>query len=256
MKGMHFLLSATQISFIVQGLHKTVAASILTLLPSAMLTANAEYKIPPEMQKMADEYEKAQRQVEAKYRDMPPELSNKPVVAYIRGGQGISLPLEKEILAPYIPTTTQVQEAKDQAEQMLATSLQHSPEKDSAYKPIETCLDSSNERLQIKGMKQGPSVYLDTLYIREEDVPLKPHEAFGTNIQLRTFRRDPRDPLSQAISAYPEMITCLPFRIRIIDGAVFFAKGGAALKNYDGNPNGSGVVNAAMESLIRSGGWK
>lgn len=93
---------------------------------------------------------------------------------------------------------------------------------------------------QLKGL---PKVLHDTLYLARTDLPSDPAEAFGQRTSIRVVDEKGK---SAAISARSAGVRCLPTRFIVTAKAVHRLQGLHALKNYDKEPDGEGVLNPVI----------
>lgn len=218
-------------------------------------------KVPPEVLQEVQKLSNTLKGVVRKYEKLPPGIKGAPVVAVIKGKEGVPLPSQDAVEAPYKLSEQQVADYKAQGEEIARTSIakltrehQEMPE----LPHVSTCSESSTDKLPIKGMQRGNQVMLDSMYIHEADVPTKPLEVFGVDTYLYVYKNDKHDPLSQSIATLMAggRITCLPYRTRMVAGMVYVSRGGDALKNYEANPHGAGKIHPDLSSLFRMRGWK
>jgi hypothetical protein len=197
--------------------------------------------------------------VQQKYKFLPAELSNLVIVGKILGRNGDTLPTQDEVEAPYrlSPEAFEVYEREGlalakAAEERFKREVQSLP----PLPHISTCNKSSTEKIPIRGVPVSNEVISDYLYVHAGDVPLKPLEAFGIETSVYVYTNDKEDSVSQTIAGLVSQVGCLPYRSRLVAGALYISRGGDALKNYDGNPHGRGIMHTDMKTIFLLRGWR
>lgn len=117
---------------------------------------------------------------------------------------------------------------------------------------IPNCREDKTEKSpnSARGDGRDPSAVLfDMLFVRKNNVPLDPDEAFGKRTLVLPFQENVKTLASIATAGIK--IPCLPYRLRGTGSFFYKDQGLNALKNYDANQNGPGVLNETVKAKYR-----
>lgn len=91
-------------------------------------------------------------------------------------------------------------------------------------------------------------ILVDTLYLREDLVPVDAGEVFG--LKTKVFGYGPKSGEGVYLRMKTDAVTCLPYRIRLTNAALYYDTGNNALKNYDKQPSGRGVYHSWIQQKV------
>jgi len=165
-----------------------------------------------------------------------------PVLAHLRGKQGVKLPTPEEQV-PVIEVT------EEQKAEMIAAFTQGQRE---VVDQMRTVPDLPNCRVSrtvktptgFKGDRKDKRALFDMLFMRKSELPLNPDEVFGMNTFVQPFSTD--KPNAPSLSTVGMGVPCLPYRMRVTRSFSFRDEGLNALRNYDEDPQGEGILHESL----------
>jgi hypothetical protein len=96
---------------------------------------------------------------------------------------------------------------------------------------------------------KDPAVTQDWLIVApSQRLPDNFKEALGARVLVTRYNTEKPDGLTLAASGLP--LHCLPARIRVTADYAYQYEGTDALRNYDQDPNGAGVIHPKMQELL------
>jgi hypothetical protein len=90
--------------------------------------------------------------------------------------------------------------------------------------------------------------YLDYLFVSEDLVPIDVSEVYGAKTSLIPY--GPHEEKATLIRMEIYGVPCVPYRMRTTGKADYFDTGLNALRNYDSNPAGKGVVHPFVNQKL------
>lgn len=111
---------------------------------------------------------------------------------------------------------------------------------------IPECKDDRTDKTLLRKLKkkEEPIGIFDVIFIRAEQLPRDPDLAFGVKTKIFQYSED-NGAANIAING--STISCLPFRMRMTSGYLFTDQGLNALKNYEQDLNGPGILTEPMK---------
>lgn len=187
-------------------------------------------------------------------KDVGPAPMELPVIKHYRSTHGIPLPKAEEIPDLFNLSREEIETGVKEA------FRQALPELARLYtaQPLPLCEESKTEKgVVLKGpegrktRKTAPadksaSLKFDVVYLLPEQMPLNSEMTLGAKTTVRPYRAGSKDKAS--LLAQLSQIPCLPYRVRVTEKARYVHYGLDALKNYDKNPDGKGIL---LESMKR-----
>lgn len=175
----------------------------------------------------------------------PDWVSPLPVTLHLRGQQGTLLPKAEKLIEERKRENTKNPPQKNNSDVLINKAAQDFKERFSKVAPLPEC--RRNQKLFTEyATPNGEGLLQDILFIKPEQVPLDSDEAFGSDTIVIKYSTDSTS--SWAHYAKLEGITCLPSRIRILGRGVYRLEGMPALKNYQNDVYGEGVLSDVIKA--------
>lgn len=186
---------------------------------------------------------------------LPEEKYHQKIIKHIKGSSGERFATEEEVFLSFLKygakrsdssSSNNTQSKEDESEEIEQDSIFNKEElldlTASLNKNMPICSKSITEQVKKrdKNIKPTDEVIFDFIVLNPyTPLPEDLEKAFGKNIIIVT-RTDGEDILSQIL--LDNNVTCLPARIRATEKVMFIDQGLNALKNYDQNFYGRGVL--------------
>ncbi len=160
-----------------------------------------------------------------------------PIYKHLKGNDGIAF----DVIDPSSQTLpAKPEDAEKYVSEIMDIRQKYYQELMKPAPPLPNCLEDKTDKEITEiasGSKKGQLI-MDMLFIKEKEGPLNLQEALGTETQIIPYKGDRKDPLSYATLGLG--VECLPYRIRIVQGAIFRDYGKNAYKSYLDNQFGKG----------------
>lgn len=171
------------------------------------------------------------------------------IIRHVKGKQGNVIDFKS------LQTVPEIQAVRLSAEEKKAVKAQEQAltEKLSEKIQLSTCTSAARSHSQVAAPDasirgQGE---IDFLFLDPSQVPSQSDTSvqsiFGKKVQLKVLTEDNQGGQSLAKSFN---LDCLPSRFRITKGRIYRESGEYALRNYDSNPHGQGVLHPVMKDVI------
>ena len=192
-------------------------------------------------------------------------LENPTVLRRIRGSSGIpfsSARTKPELASPPDDTdeinakadllNRSLENAQDQSGSMLdeREDEKETLEWSSKAPEIPSCRGASTRENQMREQRtrEGDQLVRDILFVAaDQRMPDNAQKALGTRTEILVYDRENNGFGTFAAMGLP--IECLPTRIRITGNSVYVDQGLNALKNYDADQRGQGVLDLSLKDL-------
>jgi hypothetical protein len=103
-------------------------------------------------------------------------------------------------------------------------------------------------RQEIRSDGDDAIILLDKLFLSADLVPVDPQEVFGAETLLIPYGSKEDEGALIRMEIY--RVPCLPYRMRTTEKADYIDTGLNALKNYDSDPSGRGVMHPFVEGKL------
>ena len=110
------------------------------------------------------------------------------------------------------------------------------------------CERNETRRQETNSEGDDSTTLLDKLFISEDLVPPDPQEVFGAETSLIPYGTKEEKATLIRMEIY--QVPCVPYRMRMTERADYIDTGLNALKNYDSDPSGKGVLNPFVERKL------
>lgn len=178
----------------------------------------------------------------------PDWVSPLAITLHLRGTSGTALPSKEKLIAERKQAGKQQQTAKDESKALMERASKHFLDQLSKIPPLPECHRDVKD-FSAYPTPNGDSILQDILFVSAEQVPLDVDEAFGDKTIVVKYSAE--NPSSWMQFAQLEGIKCLPSRIRISGRGVYRLEGIPALKNYQSDSSGDGVLSDAIKAKVR-----
>ena len=175
------------------------------------------------------------------------DVEVRPIIKHLRSDQGIPFPSKDEVKPIIKLSAEQRREATTKYLEIMnkmKKMQEHVPE-------LPRCLENRTTKVASgykTGQEDSKEVLFDMLFIRRGDLPMDTSDVFGKRTIVRPYYTD--TPNSPSLSALGAGVKCLPFRFRATKSFGFTDEGTNALKNYDKNPYGAGILHDRMKAIV------
>lgn len=178
------------------------------------------------------------------------EKDTRPIVAHYRAKSGIPFPDKKQLEVPMPQRHDEYVKARIKT--MMShymTKLKEQITTQPDLPALPACKEDSTKRYSTgyKGKDDGKFRFLDMLFIADR-MPEDTSEIFGRQTLVVQYIKE-KGPVA-ARFARDYGVTCLPFRVRATKKFVMRDRGVNALKNYDKDPHGKGVLHDFMKKKL------
>ena len=181
----------------------------------------------------------AQMQEELQWQDRGPAPNLSAPVSHIMGKDGIPFPNPEQIVFKPPPTSTP---------SPLGTPTPHPVWSPEPYTRPTKCERNETVRQEIHSDGDDGVILVDKLFVSEDLVPVDPQEVFGAETLLIPY--GPKEDKGTLIRMEIYRVPCVPYRMRTTGKGDYIDTGLNALKNYDANPSGKGVLHPFVEGKL------
>ena len=180
------------------------------------------------------------------YVEKDPEwVNNLPITLHLRGQQGTALPKAEKLRAARKEAAKKEPPTDSSSIQLLSKASNDFKERLSKIAPLPECRRDQKVFTEY-ATPNGEGILQDILFIKPEQVPLDSDEAFGSDTIVIKYAADSSS--SWTHFAALEGIKCLPSRIRILGRGSYRLEGMPALKNYQNDLYGEGVLSDVIKA--------
>ncbi|MCB0336780.1 MAG: hypothetical protein KDD62_10765 [Bdellovibrionales bacterium] len=183
------------------------------------------------------------------YGQMRAKTDYKPkVIRHIKGNHGIPFASKEQIDAANKKIIQEnMPDVAKFAEQHLAAMVKQKEKAMQTVEPVPLCKTTATHKTQGGELGSDPkgTIISDILILPDDTLAeMDPLELFGRKIQVLMMTPDNKALPSQL--AHSLGINCLPGRVRITKEFLYTHYGKDALRNYDKNPNGPGILDERL----------
>ena len=175
----------------------------------------------------------------------PDWVSSLPITLHLRGRQGTQLPKAEKLIKERTQENNQPPLKEGSSISLLDKAANDFKQKFSKLASLPECRRDQKVFTEYQ-TPNGEGVLQDILFIKPEQVPLDSDEVFGADTIIIKYSSNSSS--SWAYYANLEGIKCLPSRIRILGRGVYRLEGIPALKNYQNDIYGEGVLSDVIKA--------
>jgi hypothetical protein len=196
-----------------------------------------------EQQKIAatPESETSNAVVPASHQPNDPEMFNIPAASHVRSNEGIPFPQQSElVLDPEPPAYMEV---------LRASKQPYIPKPKMPYVRPGKCEANQTKRIPLVSPVEGEErVLSDVVYLPQELIPMDANELYGEHAKLWGYGPNGAESVYTRMETHA--VPCVPYRFRVTTKANYEDSGVNALKNYDKNPSGDGILNSWVQEQL------
>jgi hypothetical protein len=163
------------------------------------------------------------------------------IVSHFRATQGRPFPGKEAVVLAPRPTTVARGVSLPAADYWVAGQNR-------LARPA-ACAQMSTRKVQRRASGDSKVVIYDVLYVPQELVALDSSEVYGANTTVYGSQGVAGEDVLLRMSL--DRVPCLPYRMRLTDTHLYLHTGEDALRNYDSDPFGPGVLHNWVRSHLK-----